>query len=45
MRTLKPSPISVEIVARSRKKFLRVKVAIPIAAIVVLVSAASKFLG
>ena len=44
MRPQKPSPISVEIVARSGKNFIRVKVVIPIAAIIVLISAASKFL-
>ena len=40
MHFYKTSPISVEIVARSGKNFMRVKVVIPIAAIIVLISAA-----
>ncbi len=38
------SPISVEIVARGGKKFFRVKVAISVAALIVLVSTVSKYL-
>ena len=38
------SPICVEIVARCGKKFFRVKVAISVAALIVLVSTVSKYL-
>ena len=44
MHFQKTSPISVEIVARCGKKFFRVKVAISVAALIVLVSTVSKYL-
>lgn len=45
MRSANHSPISVEIVARCGRNFIRIRVAIPIAAFVLIVSSVLNLLG